>query len=131
MTAATDVVRAFVDAFNAQDLDALVATMTPDVEVQSRRGLIEGRDEVRRWATRKPSGYLGQRLVLDDVGEHGTNAIATVRRQWLWRHTGKVADDQCLYYVATMRDGLIRRWQPFEDREDALRAAGSASDDRG
>jgi nuclear transport factor 2 (NTF2) superfamily protein len=120
---ATAAVRRFVDAFNAEDLDALIATLSPDVEIQSSRGLIEGREEVRRWATRKPSGDLHQRLVLDDVSEHGAHAVASVRRQWTWPD-GEVADEQELFYVATVRDGLICRWQPFDDHDEALRAAG-------
>ena len=121
-------VRNFIDAFNAEDLDALAATLAPDVEIQSSRGLVEGREEARRWATRKPRGELRQQLILDDVATHGTHAIATVRRQWLWRDGGEPADEQRLFYVATLRDGLIARWAPFEDRDEALRAAGLASD---
>ncbi len=121
-------VQAFVDAFNAEDLDALDATLTRDVEIQSSRGLVEGREEAKRWATRKPSGELHQRLVLDDVTEHGAHAIATVRRQWLWPDAGEPADEQRLFYVATLRDGLICRWQPFEKRDEALRAAGLDTD---
>jgi ketosteroid isomerase-like protein len=117
-------VRAFVDAFNAEDIDAVIATLTEDVEIQTPRGLIEGHEEARRWATRKPTGHLTQRLVLDGVTEHGTHAIATVHREWLWRENDEPADQQRLYYVATLRDGLIARWAPFEDRDDALRAAG-------
>ncbi|HEX2468131.1 MAG TPA: nuclear transport factor 2 family protein [Solirubrobacterales bacterium] len=124
MSAAADTVRAFADAFNSGDLDALTSTLTPDIEVQSSRGLVEGHDEVRRWAARNPSGYLHQRLVLDDVSEQGTHAVATIRRQWYWRHSGQVADEQELFYVATLRDGLICRWQPFENRDQALQAAG-------
>jgi ketosteroid isomerase-like protein len=123
MTAATDAVRAFVDAFNAEDLDALIGTLTDDIEIQSGRGLVEGHDEVRRWASRNPRGYLHQRLVLDDVVEDGAHALATIRRQWFWRHSGQVADEQRLFYVATLRDGLICRWQPFEDRGAAMGAA--------
>jgi hypothetical protein len=123
VTAGADTIRAFVDAFNAEDLEALTATLTDDVEIQASRGLVEGHDEARRWATRNPRGYLRQRLVLDDVIEEGVHAVATIRRQWIWRHTGRVADEQQLFYVATLRDLLICRWQPFDDREDALRAA--------
>lgn len=119
-----ETVRAFIDAFNAEDLDALAATLTEDVEIQGSRGLVEGRDEAREWATRKPSGELTQRLVLEDVAEHGAHAIATVRRQWLWSAGGEVADEQKLFYVATLREGLIARWAPFADRGQALRAAG-------
>ena len=123
---AAKAVRRFVDAFNAEDLDALVATLTHDVEIQASRGLVTGHDEARRWATRNPSGYLHQRLVLDDVSGNGVHAVATIRRQWFWRHSGKVADEQRLFYVATMRDELICRWQPFENRDDAMRAAAIA-----
>jgi nuclear transport factor 2 (NTF2) superfamily protein len=118
-------VRAFIEAFNAEDLDALTATLTEDVEIQGARGLAEGRDEAREWATRKPSGELTQRLILEDVAEHGAHAIATIRREWRWRHSDEVADAHRIYYVATLRDGLIARWAPFERREDALRAAGA------
>jgi ketosteroid isomerase-like protein len=121
---AREAVRRFVDAFNAEDLDALVETLTEDVEIQGSRGLVEGRGEARQWATRKPSGELTQRLVLDGVAEHGAHAIATVRREWLWREDGTVAEAEKIFYVATMRDGLICRWAPFTDLDDALQAAG-------
>ena len=127
MSAGAEVVRAFVDAFNDEDLDALAATLSEDVEIQSTRGLIEGREEARRWATRRPTGSLRQRLVLDEVEDAGAHALASLRRQWIWReheHAGEIADEQRLFYVATLRDGLICRWQPFEDRTVAARVAG-------
>jgi ketosteroid isomerase-like protein len=120
-------VRRFVDAFNAEDLDALTATLTSDIEIQTSRGLVQGHEEARRWATRNPRGYLHQRLILDDVTQDGVHAVATIRRQWVWRHSGQVGDDQRLFYVATLRDGLICRWQPFEDRDAAMRAAAMGS----
>jgi nuclear transport factor 2 (NTF2) superfamily protein len=120
-------VRAFIDAFNAEDLDALAATLTEDVEIQSSRGVIEGREEAREWATRKPSGELHQRLVLDTVEDVGAHAIAAVRREWYWRERGDVADEHRFWVVATLRDGLIARWQPCEERDEALRAAGFAT----
>ena len=128
MTAA-EAVAAFIDGFNAEDLDALAEILTEDVEIQSRRGLIEGREEARRWATRNPSGELHQRLVLDEVTEHGAHGVARARKQWVWRDGGDVADEQEMFYVATMRDGLIARWAPFETEEAALRAAGAEGAD--
>ncbi len=50
-----DAVREFVDAFNEEALDALVATLTEDVEIQGSRGPVKGREAAREWATRKPS----------------------------------------------------------------------------
>ena len=120
-------VRAFIEAFNAEDVEALAATLTEDAEIQSSRGLLEGREEAKAWATRNPSGELHQRLVLDAVEESGAHAIATVRRQWYWREEGDVADEHRFWAVATLRDGLIARWQPCEERDQALRAAGLAT----
>jgi hypothetical protein len=117
-------VRTFIDAFNAVDLDALVAVLDPEVEIQSSRGIVIGHEEARHWASRNPSGELHQRLVLDDLRDEGPHVIASVRRQWFWREQGDVAAEQAWTVVATMRAGLICRWQPFEDADEALRAAG-------
>jgi hypothetical protein len=128
MTVSTaETVAVFIDAFNAHDLDALEATLTDDVEIQASRGLVEGREEARRWATRAPTGELGQRLVLEEVSEHGTHVIATVRREWRWLEDDSLGGQQRIFFVATMRDGLIARWAPFEDRGEALRAAGAGA----
>ena len=129
MSEATDhreVVRRFYEAFNAQDIDAFVATLHPDVELQTARGLREGRDEARAWATKAPHGGLDQRLVLRDIlGEpDGVRLVALYRKQWWWREDEKHAHTDEMAAMFTFRDDLIARWQPFEDREEALAAAG-------
>lgn len=121
-----DAVRAFIDAFNAEDLDALVAVCDPEVEIQASRGIVIGHGEARAWATRNPHGNLHQRLVLEGTREdpHRVHVVALVRRQWYWREReDDVADEEELSIVATMRDGLIARWQPFDDPDEALTAA--------
>jgi hypothetical protein len=129
-TSGGDAVRTFIDAFNDEDVDALVAVLDPEVEIQASRGLVIGRDEARRWATRNPNGYLRQRLVLDELREVGSHVIAAVRRQWYWRDPqsrrdhGRVAHETPLTIVATITDGLISRWQPFDDPDQAALAAG-------
>ncbi len=129
-TSGPDAVRTFIDAFNDEDVDVLVAVLDPEVEIQASRGLVIGRDEARRWATPNPIGYLRQRLVLDELREHGAHVLAAVRRQWYWRDPqsgrdhGRVAHETALVIVATIRDGLIARWQPFEDMGEAMAAAG-------
>jgi hypothetical protein len=120
-----DAVRRFFEAFNAEDLEALVAVLDPNVEIQASRGLVEGHAEARAWATRKPSGELHQRLVLDALRDEGRHVIAFGRREWLWRENGAVADRHELAIVATIGDdGRIVRWQPFDDPDEALVAAG-------
>ena len=79
-----EAIAAFVDAFNAEDLDALESVISPTVEIQTRRGLARGRDEARAWATRTPSGELHQRLVLEGVRADGHPPVALIHRQWFW-----------------------------------------------
>lgn len=120
-----EAVRAFFDAFNAEDLDALLETLDPEVEIQTSRGVVIGRDEARRWATRKATGELHQHLVLDAIRDEGRHVIAFGRREWSWREGGDAADAHDLAIVATIgEDGRITRWQPFDDRDEALKAAG-------
>jgi hypothetical protein len=124
-TSGADAARTFIEAFNHEDLDALVAVLDPEVEIQTSRGIVIGHDEARRWATRIPTGELRQRLVLDWVRDEGRHVIVGARREWVWREDDRVADAQDLAIVATIGDdGRIARWQPFEDRTEALRAAG-------
>jgi hypothetical protein len=119
------VVGAFVDAFNAENLDALVAALAESVEIHGGRGVARGRDAAREWATRRPTGELRQRLVVDRVHSEGDLAVALIRRQWLWSADGELADEQRLGVLVELDDvGLIRRWRPFDDPADALAAAG-------
>ncbi len=120
-----EVVRSFIGAFNAEDLDALDAVLSDRIEIQGGRGLVRGRDEVREWATRQPPRYLLQRLILDRVRADAHPPVALVRRQWFWRADGEVADEEELAVLVTLdEDGLVCRWQPFDDRAAALAAAG-------
>ena len=124
---AAHAIRAFVDAFNREDLDALVASLSPTVEIQGRRGLVIGRAEAREWARRHPSGELRQRLVLEDVREDGHPPVALLRRQWRWRDSGELAEEQEIAALVVLDDeGRIARWQPFDERRKALEAAGVA-----
>jgi len=121
---ADDLIRAFYDAFNAQDLEALVATLHPDVEMVTARGPRYGHEGARVWATRLPSGELEQRVVLDGVREHGDRAVALIRRQWWWQGKDELADEEELGAVFELRDGLIGRVVTGEDRAAALASAG-------
>ena len=124
-----DAARTFVQAFNDEDLDALVTVLDPEVEIQASRGIVIGHDEARRWATRNAKGDLHQRLVLDVIRDEGRHVIAFARREWFWREGGDVAEAHELTIVATIgEDGLITRWQPFDDREEALQAVGVGTD---
>ena len=130
VTSGADATRTLIQAFNDGDLDALVAVLDPEVEIQASRGIVIGHDEARRWATRKPTGDLHQRLVLDAIRDEGKHVIAFTRREWFWREGGDVADAQDLAIVATIGEhGLITRWQPFDNRDEALQAVGVGTEE--
>jgi ketosteroid isomerase-like protein len=121
---AGDLIRAFYEAFNAEDLDALVATLHGDVELVTARGPRYGHEGARTWAMRNPGGELEQRVVLDGVREHGERAVALIRRQWWWRDGGELAEEEELGAMFELRDGLIGRVVTAEDRAAALASAG-------
>jgi ketosteroid isomerase-like protein len=119
-----ETVRRFYEAFDAQDLDAFVATLHPHVELQTARGLRIGLEEARAWATKSYRGGLRQRYVVEDLIEHHNHVVALVRQQWWWEEENEPAEDNEAAALFTFDDGLISRWQPFTDRAEARRAAG-------
>jgi ketosteroid isomerase-like protein len=116
----TDVVRKFIETFNSQDLDAFADTLDPEVEIVSGRGLRLGRNEARAWATFKPGG-VRQKVVVDELRESGDRVVALTRRQWYWDGTDELAHEDEMAHLFEIRDGRVARWQPFEDRAEALR----------
>ena len=127
MSDQTDRVRRFYAAFMAQDLDGFAATLHAQVELQTARGLRIGVEEARSWATRNPDGGLEQRHVVEELLEHTDHVVALVRKQWWWAESDELAVDEETAALFTFKDGLIARWQPFEDRAAALAAGGIAS----
>lgn len=139
------VLRAFVEAFNEQNLERLASLVDPAVEIHARRGVVVGREGARDWARSSPDGSLDQRLVIDSLLEAGDEVLVDARRQWHWRegieHGGAdaLADEAPLAILVSFtaepaqrerHDGrlpLIRAWRPFDDRDEALALLGSAA----
>ena len=117
-------IRRFYDAFNAQDLDGLLRTLHPDVELVTTRGPRFGHDGARAWATREPGGELEQRVVLEGVREQGERAVALIRRQWWWRDRDVFAEEEELAALFEFERDLIGRIVTSEDRAAALASAG-------
>lgn len=122
-----DPVREFIRAFNERDLDAFVRVLAPDVELHSMRGLRKGRQAARLWATRPPGGVQQtielEQLYEDEAAGDGT-AVALIRRRWNWEEDGSEASLDEMAWLFELRGGLIAGWRPFDDRAEAMRAAG-------
>ena len=119
----SETARRFIDAFNGRDLDGFVATLHPDVEIHGNRGLRKGIAEAREWATRKPGG-VQQRILLDELREAGDRVLALVVREWWWEddEDADMAGEDVMAWLFELRDGLIRSWRPFDDRDEAAAA---------
>lgn len=122
-------VRAFIEAFNAQELERLAETLHPEVVIVTARGVVEGREGAMDWARSDPDGSLRQRLELDGVRERGPRVLADIRRQWHWRDAadGGLADESPLSLIAEFADGRIIRWEPFDAHEEAVAKLESAA----
>ena len=123
-----DPVREFIRAFNERDLDAFVAVLDPEVELHSMRGLRKGRDAARLWATRPPGGVQQtielERLYEEGLEGGGGRAVALIRRVWVWEEDDSPASVDEMAWAFELRNGRVLSWRPYEDREEALRAAG-------
>jgi limonene-1,2-epoxide hydrolase len=123
-----DPVREFIRAFNERDLDGFVAVLDPAVELHAMRGLRRGVEAARLWATRPPGG-VQQTIVLEDLYEDGTesgggSAVALIRRVWVWDEDGSPAGEDEMAWLFELRDHRVLSWRPFDDRAEALHAAG-------
>ena len=50
--------------------------------------------------------------------------MALIRRAWHWDEDGSHAGDDEMAWLFELRDHRVRSWRPFEDRAEALHAAG-------
>lgn len=127
---ARDPVREFIRTFDERDLDGFVAVLDPEVELHSSRGLRKGREAARIWATRPPGG-VQQSIELEQLYEDGTEggggrAVALIVRRWHWEESGELASVEEMAWVFELHHRKVLSWRPYEDRAEALAAAGFA-----
>lgn len=113
-----EVARRILKAISEGDVDAFVALLDPDVEIQTQRGVRRGRDEVARWA-RSKFEHLERRYEVDEVHTAGTRVVVLARVQYVWRETRKVGDESLVGIVLDLRDGKLLRWRLYDDPMEA------------
>ena len=121
--AGAELARRFIDTFNDRDLDGFVATLHPEVEIHASRGLRRGIEEAREWGTRSPGG-VQQRIVVEEIWESAERVVALIVREWWWEddEDADMAGEDVMAWLFEVRDGLIRSWRSFDDRDQALSA---------
>jgi ketosteroid isomerase-like protein len=128
-----EVVRVFTEAFNAGDIDAVVACCDPNVEFHSTfaavgGGVYHGHDGIRRWYLDLQEIW-GEKLRSDletlfDVGE--SMLVFTVLRG-RGQQSG-VDVELPAAMVVRLRDGFLVNLKGYSHRDDALKDLNVAVD---
>jgi ketosteroid isomerase-like protein len=114
MDAAT--VRQLYAAFNAKDIDAVLARMQPDVDwpdmLENRR--LIGHDAVRAYWLRQFELIDPAVEPRDVVERNGTELVVEVH-QVVRNRQGDILSDQVVHHLYTLRNGLIAAMDVYRD----------------
>ena len=117
------------ETFNAGDIEASLALFDPDIEWRTYivpgpgGGVYHGHDGVRELWTEAKRVFGGFKNIPERMFDAGDRVVAFVRIEGVGAKSG-VAVEARIAHVHTIRDGKVIRVESFEDRDEALRAAG-------
>ncbi len=103
-----DLLKRAYAAFNRRDLDAALATMTPDVAWPNgmEGGTVHGHEGVRSYWTRQ-WGMIDPHVDPVTFEQESDGRIAIRVHQVVKELTGKLLMDRMVEHVYTLKDGLI------------------------
>jgi hypothetical protein len=112
-SASTDeqaLLRRAYDAFNARDVDAVVALMHPDVDWPNafEGGRVRGHDDVRAYWARQ-FAQIDPRVTPQGFTRRADGRIAVDIHQVVRSLDGDVLADGSVVHVYALRDGLVER----------------------
>lgn len=121
MTDPRIIVERYFAAFGAGDIDAAMACVHPDAiwrvdgdPVVGTVGIIRGRDAVHAWQVRFPENFRPLDFAVDRLVADDAEVVALGRFRHRVVPTGAIVDSG--YAIRfTIRDGMIARYQIFED----------------
>jgi ketosteroid isomerase-like protein len=121
-----EVVRAYVDACNGEDVEAVLALLHPEIELHEADTLpgavsSVGFEEVRRYLERFHthwSSFHWEPLELEFTGDR---ALMRARLRLVGRKSGIEVDREWIY-VFVVRDGKLARQDGFDEMDDARAA---------
>jgi ketosteroid isomerase-like protein len=125
-----EIVFEHIDAINRGDVEALVATVSPDVEWEDAMfwsevpRIYRGRDEVREWFHRVLEPWESFQGEPDEIREASEGRIL-VGGVITARGKGSGAETRLRgWFVFWVANGTITKRRVFLDHDDALEAAG-------
>ncbi len=126
---ASDVVREYVRAFDARDVERMVAVAHPEFEAVTPRGVIRGHDAIRGFMARQTYGVTPVTR-FQRYFERGDFVVVFTRFSWRYADTREALEGQDEdAAVYTVRDGQVARFEPFGDLPSALESTGMTEDD--
>jgi ketosteroid isomerase-like protein len=122
-----EIVRAGIDAYNRGDLEAALKEAAPDFEFDLSRARgplrgVYGRDQMFRFWDEFAEGWESQRIEPHEFIEVADDVVVP----WTLHAKGRdgIEVEARVTWTFTIRDGAIRRICMYQDRSDALEAAG-------
>ena len=122
-----DVVRAGIVAYNAADVEAVIAITTPDIEFIPMRapveGVYHGHDGIREFFADNEQNFDVFHVDCEELHESGDYVvqIGTVRVRGKGSGVDITVPSATLL---TMRDGKVARFEELRERAKAMTAAG-------
>jgi ketosteroid isomerase-like protein len=125
-TDAEQVVRAYVDACNRQDLDGVLALLDPGMELHEAKTLpgavsAVGLDSVRRYLDRFTTHWSAFRWEPLEWQAEGDRVLMRARLQLTGRSSGLEVEREW-WYLFTVREDRLARQDGFDDRDSAISA---------
>jgi ketosteroid isomerase-like protein len=123
-----------LEAFNARDLDGFVEKFTPDVEAHTLLAELagapyHGHAGLRRWWGETLESWEYQTIELEEVRGEGDTGVAFISLAGRGKASG-VELDMRLAMLFRLEGELCSFFRIYADRDEALRAATIAGDDR-
>jgi ketosteroid isomerase-like protein len=127
-----EIAKANIDAYNREDWDAWFKDLAPGFEADFSRALgpwrgVYGLDQIRRVAEEFRETWESARMEPHEFIEAGDLVVMHSTMRVKGRGGIEVASRAA--FVATIRNGAIERISMYQERDDALEAAGLSEHD--
>jgi ketosteroid isomerase-like protein len=121
-----ELVQHYLDAYNQDDVESLLALTHPDFELETPGGADRGLEAARTFYEQDLRQEHAESRVLVErmVTARDDRVLVLYVRQMRWRQTREVGGEVPLAAVFTLRDGKVVRLHVFSDRQEAIQAAG-------